>query len=288
MDNLFLYIGETRKFPLLKPDEEAELARRWRDNEDRDALRQLVGSHVRLVVKIASSFNGYGMPLDDLVAAGNLGLMQGVAKFDPDRGFRLSTYVSWWIRAAIQEHILRNWSLVRATKTASRKKLFFNLRKIKARLNEIEGGDLSPESISLIAKELGVAKDDVERMNDHLRVKDASLNAPRGPMSEGDWLETLMDDSPNQEDRIVESDELRKRRALLKRAWNELNDRERHILSERKLKDEPVTLEVLSEKYGISRERVRQIEVRAFEKLKAAMLQAAKAGSFPGSWAPAE
>lgn len=287
MNNLSFYIDEIRKYPILKADEEADLARRWHENQDQDALDLLVGSHIRLVVKIASGFSRYGLPLDDLVASGNLGLMQGVMKFDPERGFRLSTYVIWWIRAAMQEHILRNWSLVRATKNASRKKLFFNLRKIKAQLDQIDGGDLTPEAVTQIAQELGVDERDVVDMNSHLSGADASLNAPRGPMSDGDWLETLTDDSADQEEHVLESDELRKRQALMQKALKNLNERERRILSERKLKEEPATLEVLSKEYGISRERVRQIEVRAFEKLQEAILQAAEACALSNSWAPA-
>jgi len=287
MDNLSFYIGEIQKFPILKADEEVKLAQRWRDNQDQDALNLLVGSHIRLVVKIASGFRGYGMPLDDLVAAGNLGLMQGVMKFDPERGFRLSTYVMWWIRAAVQEHVLRNWSLVRATKNASRKKLFFNLRKIKARLDQIDGGDLPPEAVTQIAQELSVGESDVVDMNGHLSGSDASLNVSPGPMSTSEWIETLTDDSADQEKLVLEADELRKRRALMMKALKNLDDRERHILSERKLTEEPVTLEVLSKEYGISRERVRQIEVRALKKLKAAILQAAEACALSNSWAPA-
>ena len=287
MENLSFYIDEIGKYPILQADEEIDLARRWRDRQDPDALDLLVGSHIRLVVKIAYGFRGYGMPLDDLVAAGNLGLMQGVTKFDPERGFRLSTYVSWWIRAAIQEYILRNWSLVRATKNASRKKLFFNLRRMKAQLDEIEGVELSPESVTQIAQELGVGEDDVVQMNEHLSGTDASLNAPRGPLFKDEWLEVLMDESASQEEMVVESDQLRKRRALMKNAWSQLNERERHILHERKLTETPVTLDALSKEYGISRERVRQIEARALEKLKAAILKAAKACALSRSWAPA-
>ena len=271
------YLEEAKKFPMLTLDREQELAIAWRDHRDEDALRQLIGSHMRLVVKSARSFSGYGLPITDLIAEGNVGLMQAAQKFDPDRGFRFSTYAIWWIRAQIQEHILHNWSLVKMGTTAAQKKLFFNLRRLKSQMEELGQGDLSPETVEAIATELDVPATEVVEMNRRLTSGDSSLNATVGGESETDWLEMLMDNRPNQEMVIAEADELGLRRRLLHDALQQLNERERHILVERRLKDDPSTLETLSQHYEVSRERVRQIEVRAFEKLQKAMRNAANA-----------
>ena len=269
--NLSRYLQEIRKFPMLQPEEEYMLAKRWREHGDRDAAHKLVTSHLRLVAKIAMGYRGYGLPLSELISEGNVGMMQAVKRFDPDRGFRLATYAMWWIRAAIQEYVLHSWSLVKMGTTAAQKKLFFNLRKIKGQLQAIEEGDLSPENVHKIATELGVPEEDVVNMNRRLAAPDNSLNAPLRAESEGEWQDWLVDDSPDQEDRLGERQELGLRRDLLREAMKLLTGRERDILVERRLKDEPATLEDLSEKYGISRERVRQIEVRAFEKLQKAI-----------------
>jgi RNA polymerase sigma-32 factor len=273
--SLVRFVEEAKRFPMLSPEREQELARAWRDRQDRDALRQLVGSHLRLVVKIARGFTGYGLPLADLVAEGNVGVMQAAEKFDPDRGFRFATYAMWWIRAAIQEYILHSWSLVKMGTTAAQKKLFFNLRKLKGQLQAVEEGDLSPENLKKIATELDVPEADVVSMNRRLASPDHSLNAPLRSDSEGEWQDWLVDESESQETRLGESQELGLRRDLLEKAMTHLNDRERHILTERRLKENPTTLEDLSQQYGISRERVRQIEVRAFEKLQKAIKAAA-------------
>jgi RNA polymerase sigma-32 factor len=269
------YFEEAKRFPVLTPERERELAFAWRDHGDREALRQLTGSHLRLVVKIARGFSGYGLPLADLIAEGNLGLMQAAQKFDPERGFRFATYAMWWIRAAINEYILHNWSLVKIGTTASQKKLFFNLRRLKGQLEELEHGDLGPESVRAIADELQVSEADVVEMNRRLSSGDASLNATLANEGESDWLEMLADLGPTQETALANADELAQRRRLLGGALRHLNDRERHILTERRLKDEPSTLEELSQVYGVSRERVRQIEARAFEKVQKAMLETA-------------
>jgi len=267
-------MAEARRFPMLSLEEERDLATRWRDERDRDALNQLVGSHLRLVLKMARGFLGYGLPLADLVSEGNVGLMRAAEKFDPERGFRFSTYAAWWIRAAIQEHVLYSWSLVKIGTTAAQKKLFFNLRRLKARLEELEDGELSDESIDWIAEELSVPRDEVTAMNRRLTGGDFSLN---GELSEdnGSWLERLVDTGPTPERIAVDASERRWRRRLLDESLIVLNDRERHILSERRLREEPQTLQDLSETYGISRERVRQIENRAIEKLSKAMHEAA-------------
>ena len=266
--NLSRYLQEIRKFPMLQPEQEYMLAKRWREHGDRDAAHKLVTSHLRLVAKIAMGYRGYGLPLSELISEGNVGMMQAVKRFDPDRGFRLATYAMWWIRAAIQEYVLHSWSLVKMGTTAAQKKLFFNLRKIKGQLQAIDEGDLSPENVRKIATELGVPEEDVVNMNRRLAAPDNSLNAPLRSDSEGEWQDWLVDESPDQEDRLGERQELGLRRDLLREAMKLLTGRERDILVERRLKDEPATLEDLSEKYGISRERVRQIEVRAFEKLQ--------------------
>jgi RNA polymerase sigma-32 factor len=269
--NLTRYLQEIRKFPMLEPDEEYMLAKRWKEVEDPEAAHRLVTSHLRLVAKIAMGYRGYGLPLSELISEGNVGMMQAVKRFDPDRGFRLATYAMWWIRAAIQEYILHSWSLVKMGTTAAQKKLFFNLRKLKGQLQAIEEGDLSPENVKKIATELSVSEEDVVNMNRRLAAPDHSLNAPLKIDGDGEWQDWLVDESDSQEIVLAEQQELSKRRKLLSHAMKSLNARERHILTERRLKDEPTTLEDLSKEYGISRERVRQIEVRAFEKLQRAI-----------------
>ena len=269
------YLKEVARYPLLDVDAERALAERWRDHKDEDAARQLVGSHLRLVVKIARGFRGYGLPFADLIAEGNVGLVQALAKFDPERGFRFATYAMWWIRAAIQEFVLHNRSLVKMGTTAAQKKLFFNLRRLKSRLGEVGDGDLPPEAVVKIAKELGVAEDDVVQMNRRLAATDHSLAAPVSSEGDREWQDTLVSEDEGQETLIAEASELTWRRGLLAEGLQVLNPRERHILAERRLKDQPKTLEDLSQIYGVSRERVRQIEARAFEKLRHAMLEVA-------------
>ncbi len=273
--NLSSYLQEIRKFPMLEQDEEYMLAKSWRERGDTEAAHKLVTSHLRLVAKIAMGYRGYGLPLSELISEGNVGMMQAVKRFDPERGFRLATYAMWWIRASIQEYILHSWSLVKMGTTASQKKLFFNLRKLKGQLKAMEEGDLHPENVSKIAETLGVPEQDVVSMNRRLSAPDHSLNAPLRIDGDGEWQDWLVDEGENQETLLAESEELGKRRALLKAAMENLNERERHILQERRLKDQPTTLEDLSQEYGISRERVRQIEVRAFEKLQKAIRNAA-------------
>ncbi len=274
--SLSRYLQEIRKFPMLDAQEEYMLARAWRDHGDREAARKLVTSHLRLVAKIAMGYRGYGLPLADLISEGNVGMMQAVKRFDPERGFRLATYAMWWIRAAIQEYILRSWSLVKIGTTAAQKKLFFNLRRLKGQIEAIDDGDLKPEHVARIAKELDVSEDEVISMNRRLAGPDSSLNAPMRIDGDGEWQDWLIDDSIDQETELVERDQAAKQHALLEEAMKVLNERERHILTERKLRDDPVTLEELSKVYGISRERVRQIEVRAFEKLQKAMKEQAR------------
>ena len=269
--NLTRYLQEIRKFPILSPQEEVELARRWRDREEDAAAHKLVTSHLRLVAKIAMGYRGYGLPVGELISEGNIGMMQAVRRFDPDRGFRLATYAMWWIRAAIQEYILHSWSLVKIGTTAAQKKLFFNLRRLKGQMQAIDDGDLQPEQVNKIAQSLGVPEQDVVNMNRRLAAPDHSLNAPLRMDGEGEWQDWLVDDNDNQEETLAQSEEYSGRQALLANAMKSLNDRERHILTERRLKDEPATLEELSHVYNISRERVRQIEVRAFEKVQTAM-----------------
>jgi RNA polymerase sigma-32 factor len=266
--NLSRYLQEIRKFPMLEPQQEFMLAKSWREHGDTEAAHKLVTSHLRLVAKIAMGYRGYGLPLSELISEGNVGMMQAVKRFDPDRGFRLATYAMWWIRAAIQEYILHSWSLVKMGTTAAQKKLFFNLRKLKGQMQAIDEGDLSPEHVTQIATKLDVPEQDVVNMNRRLASPDHSLNAPLRADSEGEWQDWLVDEQDTQEISLAEREELSKRRALLKSAMTNLNERERHILTERRLRDEPTTLEDLSQHYGISRERVRQIEVRAFEKLQ--------------------
>jgi len=269
--NLSRYLQEIRKFPMLTPEEELSLSKRWRDSEDTEAAHKLVTSHLRLVAKIAMGYRGYGLPISELISEGNVGMMQAVKRFDPDRGFRLATYAMWWIRAAIQEYILHSWSLVKMGTTAAQKKLFFNLRRLKGQMQAIEDGDLRPEQVGVIAKALSVSEQDVVNMNRRLAAPDHSLNAPVRADSEGEWQDWLVDDSDSQETMLAEHEEFSGRKALLGEALHTLNERERHILIERRLKEEPATLEDLSQVYNISRERVRQIEVRAFEKLQKAM-----------------
>jgi RNA polymerase sigma-32 factor len=269
--NLSRYLQEIRKYPMLTPEEELELSKRWRDHEDMAAAHKLVTSHLRLVAKIAMGYRGYGLPLGELISEGNVGMMQAVKRFDPDRGFRLATYAMWWIRAAIQEYILHSWSLVKMGTTAAQKKLFFNLRRLKGQMQAIDDGDLQPEQVAKIARVLDVPAQDVVNMNRRLAAPDHSLNAPVRADSEGEWQDWLVDESESQETAIGDREELSGRKALLSSALQTLNERERHILIERRLKDNPTTLEELSQQYNISRERVRQIEVRAFEKLQKAM-----------------
>ena len=268
--SLSRYLREIRKFPMLEPEEEYVLAKRWREHEDTEAAHRLVTSHLRLVAKIAMGYRGYGLPIGEVIAEGNVGLMQAVKRFDPERGFRLATYAMWWIRASIQEYVLHSWSLVKMGTTAAQKKLFFNLRKLKGQLNALEEGDLSPENVKTIADKLSVSEKEVVSMNRRMAAPDNSLNAPLRQDGEGEWQDWLVDESPDQETVYGEREELEQRRAFLVDAMAGLNERERHILERRRLSEEPTTLEELSKAYGISRERVRQIEVRAFEKLRKA------------------
>jgi RNA polymerase sigma-32 factor len=268
------YLQEIRHFPMLDAEEEYILAKRWRENDDVDSAHTMVTSHLRLAAKIAMGYRGYGLPVGELISEGNVGLMQAVKRFEPEKGFRLATYAMWWIRASIQEYILRSWSLVKMGTTTAQKKLFFNLRKLKGQLKAIEEGDLHPDTVKTIATKLAVSEDDVVQMNRRLAGADHSLNAPLRIDGEGEWQDWLVDETPNQETTLGESEELDKRRDLLTDAMQTLNDRERQILTERRLKDDPSTLEDLSKEFGISRERVRQIEVRAFEKLQKAIRNA--------------
>ena len=265
------YLSEIKKFPILAPEQEYMLAKRFQEHGDTDAAAQLVTSHLRLVAKIAMGYRGYGLPVSELISEGNIGLMQGVKKFEPDRGFRLATYAMWWIRASIQEFILRSWSLVKMGTTAAQKKLFFNLRRLKGQMAALEEGDLQPEQVEKISRVLQVPEQDVVSMNRRLASSDQSLNAPVRADSEGEWQDWLVDEGESQESELADREDMSNRRYLLDTALKTLNERERHILIERRLKDEPTTLEELSQQYNISRERVRQIEVRAFEKLQKSM-----------------
>lgn len=273
--NLSSYLQAIRKFPMLEQEQEYTLAKDWREGGDVESAHKLVTSHLRLVAKIAMGYRGYGLPVSELISEGNVGMMQAVKRFDPERGFRLATYAMWWIRAAIQEYILHSWSLVKMGTTAAQKKLFFNLRKLKGQMQAIEEGDLHPEQVTHIATQLNVPEADVISMNRRLAAPDNSLNAPLRIDGDGEWQDWLVDDTMDQETSLAEDEELGKRRTLLVAAMKSLNDRERHILEERRLKENPTTLEELSQEYGISRERVRQIEVRAFEKLQKAIRNAA-------------
>jgi RNA polymerase sigma-32 factor len=271
------YLAEIKKFPILSPEEEYMLAKRWREHGDTEAAAKLVNSHLRLVAKIAMGYRGYGLPVSELISEGNIGLMQGVKKFEPERGFRLATYAMWWIRASIQEFILRSWSLVKMGTTAAQKKLFFNLRRMKNQIDAFEEGDLKPQDVTKIATDLGVTEAEVVSMNRRMAMGgDTSLNAPlKDSEGESQWQDFLVDSGPLQDERIADAEESQVRHDLLMTAMESLNDRERHILMERRLTDEPKTLEELSQVYGVSRERIRQIEVRAFEKLQAALLRLA-------------
>ncbi len=272
---LSAYLAEVQKYPILTPEEEYMLAERWRNHGDAEAAKRLITSHLRLVAKIALGYRGYGLPLEDVIAEGNIGLMKAVKRFDPRRGFRLSTYAMWWIRASIQEYILRSWSLVKLGTTAAQKKLFFNLRRLKGQIKALEEGDLPPEAVKEIAKRLDVPEKEVIDMNRRLTGPDQSLNAQSQTETGAEWVDRLVSDAPDQEALLVEADETEKRRELLQKALEDLNERERHIFVERCLKEPPTTLEELSQIYGISRERVRQIEVRAFEKLQTRTLELA-------------
>ena len=265
------YLEEIRRFPMLEPQQEFMLAKRWKEHGDRDAAHQLVTSHLRLVAKIAMGYRGYGLPISEVISEGNVGLMQAVKRFEPDKGFRLATYAMWWIKASIQEYILRSWSLVKMGTTANQKKLFFNLRKAKSKISALQEGDLRPDQVQTIAKRLGVTEQDVVDMNRRLG-GDASLNAPiRDDGDSGEWQDWLADDSESQEAVMAQHEEMDNRRKALSQALSVLNERERRIFEARRLSDDPVTLEQLSEEFGVSRERVRQIEVRAFEKVQAAV-----------------
>ncbi len=264
------YLTEIRKFPMLQPEQEYMLAKRWREHEDPDAAHQLVTSHLRLVAKIAMGYRGYGLPIGEVISEGNVGLMQAVKRFEPEKGFRLATYAMWWIRASIQEYILRSWSLVKMGTTASQKKLFFNLRKAKSQISALDEGDLRPDQVDIIATRLGVSNQDVIDMNRRMS-GDASLNAPLREEGEGEWQDWLVDQSSSQESVLADQEEKDNRLGALHSALTVLNERERRIFEARRLADDPITLEDLSDEFDISRERVRQIEVRAFEKVQAAV-----------------
>ena len=267
------YLAEIRKFPMLEPQQEYMLAKRWREHDDRDAAHQLVTSHLRLVAKIAMGYRGYGLPIGEVISEGNVGLMQAVKRFEPEKGFRLATYAMWWIRASIQEYILRSWSLVKMGTTAAQKRLFFNLRKTKSKISALEEGELKPEHVKQIATKLGVSEEEVISMNRRLG-GDASLNAPiRTDSESGEWQDWLVDESDNQEQVLANQEERSNRHKALEGALGVLNDRERRIFEARRLADDPVTLEELAEEFGVSRERVRQIEVRAFEKVQKAVVE---------------
>ena len=271
------YLSEIRKFPMLEPDEEYMLAKRWQEHADADAAQKLITSHLRLVARIAMGYRGYGLPIGEVISEGNVGLMQAVKRFEPDKGFRLATYAMWWIRASIQEYILRSWSLVKMGTTAAQKKLFFNLRRVKSQMQALEEGDLKPDQVKKIATDLKVPEEDVVAMNRRLG-GDTSLNAPvRNDADSGEWQDWLVDESLNQEAQMAESEELDHRRAFLKKALETLNDREKQIFEARRLREEPATLEELSAAHGVSRERIRQIEVRAFEKVQKAVRRSANA-----------
>jgi RNA polymerase sigma-32 factor len=269
------YLQEIRHFPMLEPNEEYMLAKSWREHGDNESAHRLVTSHLRLVAKIAMGYRGYGLPVSEIISEGNVGLMQAVKRFDPERGFRLATYAMWWIRASIQEFILRSWSLVKMGTTASQKKLFFNLRKVKGQIQALEEGDLLPDQVTEIATRLGVSEEDVISMNRRLG-GDTSLNAPLRQDAEGEWQDWLVDDTDSQETQLVDSEELAQRRDMLVHAMNKLNERERRIFEARRLNYEPSTLEELSQEFGVSRERIRQIEVRAFEKVQKAVKREAQ------------
>ncbi len=274
------YLQEIRQFPMLQPDEEYMLAKRWKEHGDSAAAQRLITSHLRLVAKIAMGYRGYGLPIGEVISEGNVGLMQAVKKFEPDKGFRLATYAMWWIKASIQEFVLRSWSLVKMGTTANQKKLFFNLRRMKGQIQALEEGDLKPDQVKTIAKRLGVTEEDVVSMNRRLS-GDTSLNAQIRADSDGEWQDWLVDESDSQEDVLVETEEREMRSGLLREALDKLTDREREVFEARRLHDEPATLEDLSQKFGVSRERIRQIEVRAFEKVQKAVKNAAQKALAP-------
>ncbi len=278
------YLAEIRKFPMLEPQEEYMLGKRWREHGDADAAHKLITSHLRLVAKIAMGYRGYGLPIGEVISEGNVGLMQAVKRFEPDKGFRLATYAMWWIRASIQEYILRSWSLVKLGTTAAQKRLFFNLRKAKSQISALEEGDLRPEQVKSIANRFGVTEKEVIDMNRRLG-GDASLNAPiRASENEsGEWQDWLVDEHLDQESQLAETEELENRKRALGQALDVLNDRERRIFEARRLSENPVTLEELAEEFGVSRERVRQIEVRAFEKVQQAVVSRVKAAETPAA-----
>ncbi|MGO8801044.1 MAG: RNA polymerase sigma factor RpoH [Roseiarcus sp.] len=280
------YLAEIKRFPMLEPQEEYMLAKSWREHGDRDAAQKLVTSHLRLVAKIAMGYRGYGLPIGEVISEGNVGLMQAVKRFEPEKGFKLATYAMWWIRASIQEYILRSWSLVKMGTTASQKKLFFNLRKAKSRISALEEGDLRPDQVATIATRLGVPEQDVIEMNRRLG-GDASLNAPLREEGEGEWQDWLVDESASQESNLADREESDVRSRALQQALSVLNDRERRIFQARRLAEEPVTLEELSAEFGVSRERVRQIEVRAFEKVQAAVKAGVALAQIPAHAPPA-
>ena len=269
--SLTQYLQDIRSFPMLEVGEEYMLAKAWADHDDREAAHKMVTSHLRLVAKIAMGYRGYGLPVADLISEGNVGMMQAVKKFDPERGFRLATYAMWWIRAAIQEYILRSWSLVKIGTTAAQKKLFFNLRRIKGRIQALDEGQLKPDQVEQIATELNVPEQDVINMNGRLAGSDQSLNAPMRIDGDGEWQDWLVDEAPSQETVVAHNEEYSIRHEMLVKAMDDLNDREKAILTARKLTEPATTLEELSKEYNVSRERIRQIEVRAFEKVQLAM-----------------
>ncbi|WP_373506229.1 RNA polymerase sigma factor RpoH [Aestuariivirga sp.] len=269
------YLQDIRQFPMLQPEEEFMLAKRWKEHGDAKAAQKLITSHLRLVAKIAMGYRGYGLPIGEVISEGNVGLMQAVKKFEPDKGFRLATYAMWWIKASIQEFVLRSWSLVKMGTTANQKKLFFNLRKVKSQIEALEEGDLRPDQVKLIATKLGVTEEDVISMNRRLG-GDTSLNAHLRDDSEGEWQDWLVDESDNQEEMLAQSEESSMRSGLLKDAMGKLTDRERRVFEARRLQDDPITLEDLSQEFGVSRERIRQIEVRAFDKVQKAVKNASQ------------
>jgi RNA polymerase sigma-32 factor len=274
------YLQEIRQFPMLQPEEEFMLAKRWKEHGDTAAAHKLITSHLRLVAKIAMGYRGYGLPIGEVISEGNVGLMQAVKKFEPDKGFRLATYAMWWIKASIQEFVLRSWSLVKMGTTANQKKLFFNLRKMKGQIQALEDGDLRPDQVKTIARRLGVTEDDVVSMNRRL-AGDSSLNSQIRADSDGEWQDWLVDDSDSQEDMLVENEEASLRHGLLTDALDKLNERERRVFEARRLQDDPATLEDLSQEFGVSRERIRQIEVKAFEKVQKAVKNAAQKALLP-------
>ena len=274
------YLQDIRQFPMLQPEEEFMLAKRWKEHGDTSAAHKLITSHLRLVAKIAMGYRGYGLPIGEVISEGNVGLMQAVKKFEPDKGFRLATYAMWWIKASIQEFVLRSWSLVKMGTTANQKKLFFNLRKVKGQIQALEEGDLKPDQVKFIAKRLGVTEEDVVSMNRRLG-GDSSLNSQIRADSEGEWQDWLVDESDNQEEILVENEEASMRKGLLNDALVKLTDRERRVFEARRLQDDPATLEDLSQEFGVSRERIRQIEVKAFEKVQKAVKNAAQRALTP-------